>query len=726
MKRILLALIVVGLMFCGLAHAELAAPQNPSWKAGSTATATWDAVEGADYYELTVYVYDEAGTKLLGTTTTGTSINEVDVQLEANTIIKQQETEYATVKLAYTVKAGVADDKGEFAYGAESAMAEMWEYTFTLIQLQPPENIVLHEDGTASWKAVDGVETYLVRLYGYVPGDEPNSNAGIKVLAKENEADGIVGFDFSEEMIDQYSDEVRLGHIENGTQLNFCITVLCISPDENQYITSADSEYSNAISYVNSNLIQLQPPENIVLHEDGTASWEHVEGVNRYGVRIYGYKVGGSPNGSSTTNVVAINNMSGIETHDFTEDINDVYHSAVRLNKIKKGEVLNICITVYSDSSNNSQYITSDDSAYSNTIPYTPFTPVEAISLSPSKPALYVGNSYTLGKTITPEDGYYTTIDWSSSNSGVVTVNSDGRITGVAAGDAQVTAAIGDVKTTVPVKVYTISSNIESDKDKDHVTDSAGDIIDDIINNPDPDLGDTDIPQEDMEDIKDQVTEGIWRGDEFFTDMKWYEENFEKYRNNWGQIQKAARELNEELDVQFAGAYNITVEMYHKDKQGSDHKIGCIEEFENEITFTFDLFSSMNEVQTGYARRYILVRIHRNEIEAIDMEVENGKGKAKSKGFSDFVVLYVDEPTGSVDLTGLKTLTLPGFLTEIEEEAFVGIAAEVVVIPESCTSIGARAFADCPNLTYIVLPVGSEITPEDDGFDGCNAEIIYK
>ncbi|MBE5796384.1 MAG: hypothetical protein E7327_03295 [Clostridiales bacterium] len=588
------------------AEDTLPAPQNPSWKTGSTATATWDAVDGADYYELIVYVYDEAGTTLLGTTTTGTSTNEVDVQLEANTIIKQQETEYTTVKLAYTVKAGVADDKGGFTYGDESAMAEMLDYTYALIQLKAPEKVVLNEDCTLMWSSIENAIWYRIDIYAQKPG-------------------------------------------HNGTSKG----------------------HTYEFAYINEVTI-----------------------------------------------------VDGMLTLDLTSRCEEAYGSAVKSGYIENGDTAEVYIQI-SSQSDNDHYLASDE-ATSNSINYYFFTPVESITLSPAKPVVYVGNSYYLGKTITPEDGHYTTIDWRSTNTGVVTVSEEGLIKGVAAGDAQVTAAIGDVKTTVPVKVYTISSNIESDKDKDHVTDSAGDIIDDIINNPDPDLGDTDIPQEDMEDIKDQVTDGIWRGDEFFTDMKWYEENFEKYRDNWGQIQKAARELNEELDVQFAGAYNITVEMYHKDKEGSDHKIGCIEEFENEITFTFDLFSSMNEVQTGYARRYILVRIHRNEIEVIDMEVENGKGKAKSNGFSDFVVLYVDEPIGSVDLTGLKTLKLPAALTVIEDEAFVGIAAEVVVIPASCTSIGSHAFADCPNLKYIVMPKGGSITTANDAFEGCNAVILYK
>ena len=46
----------------------------------------------------------------------------------------------------------------------------------------------------------------------------------------------------------------------------------------------------------------------------------------------------------------------------------------------------------------------------------------------------------------------------------------------------------------------------------------------------------------------------------------------------------------------------------------------------------------------------------------------------------------------------LDTLVLPDMLTTIEAEAFEGIKAECVIIPENVTSIGSRAFADSPNL----------------------------
>ncbi|MBR2824131.1 MAG: hypothetical protein IKE24_10655 [Clostridia bacterium] len=41
-----------------------------------------------------------------------------------------------------------------------------------------------------------------------------------------------------------------------------------------------------------------------------------------------------------------------------------------------------------------------------------------------------------------------------------------------------------------------------------------------------------------------------------------------------------------------------------------------------------------------------------------------------------------------------RALRLPAMLTEIEAEAFSGVAAEVVIVPEHVTSIAFNAFPD--------------------------------
>ena len=106
---------------------------------------------------------------------------------------------------------------------------------------------------------------------------------------------------------------------------------------------------------------------------------------------------------------------------------------------------------------------------------------------------------------------------------------------------------------------------------------------------------------------------------------------------------------------------------------------------------------------------------------------------------------YMLEQTGVDDTTQSLTLTygpvstnvevemipepdfiLPDDLTAIEEEAFMGIDATVILVPENCTSIAARAFADCQKLKYVVVSDLEAIDIAEDALDGTNAVFVEK
>ena len=71
----------------------------------------------------------------------------------------------------------------------------------------------------------------------------------------------------------------------------------------------------------------------------------------------------------------------------------------------------------------------------------------------------------------------------------------------------------------------------------------------------------------------------------------------------------------------------------------------------------------------------------------------------------------------------MSGLILPQGLTIIEEEAFCAVDCQAVVIPEGCTDIGERAFAECANLIYIRIPSSVKVLAENT-FSGCNDSII--
>ena len=73
----------------------------------------------------------------------------------------------------------------------------------------------------------------------------------------------------------------------------------------------------------------------------------------------------------------------------------------------------------------------------------------------------------------------------------------------------------------------------------------------------------------------------------------------------------------------------------------------------------------------------------------------------------------------------MSGLRLPAALTSIEAEAFCSGSFQYVIVPPTCTSIGARAFADCGKLLYILIP--ASVTGIDTtAFDGCGAGLVIE
>lgn len=76
-----------------------------------------------------------------------------------------------------------------------------------------------------------------------------------------------------------------------------------------------------------------------------------------------------------------------------------------------------------------------------------------------------------------------------------------------------------------------------------------------------------------------------------------------------------------------------------------------------------------------------------------------------------------------VNPDSLSKFILPDDVTEVQQEAFQKVAAEYVVLPDGCKTIGTRAFADCDNLIYIYMP-DSITSIADDAFADCDVTFI--
>lgn len=82
---------------------------------------------------------------------------------------------------------------------------------------------------------------------------------------------------------------------------------------------------------------------------------------------------------------------------------------------------------------------TTDGTNISKTCTVTVTTPVTGVTVSPTTLTLNVGGTYTLSKTISPSDASNKNVTWSTNNTAVATVDSNGKVTAVARGTCTIT-----------------------------------------------------------------------------------------------------------------------------------------------------------------------------------------------------------------------------------------------------------------------------------------------
>ena len=105
------------------------------------------------------------------------------------------------------------------------------------------------------------------------------------------------------------------------------------------------------------------------------------------------------------------------------------------------------------------------------------FYEVESITLDSNEGKLTVGNSHTIKATVAPEEvAAETTIEWSSSNEKVATVDENGKVTAIAAGEATITAAAGEKNAAykLTVQAKKIVQNASKSSNKGNTSSSTG------------------------------------------------------------------------------------------------------------------------------------------------------------------------------------------------------------------------------------------------------------
>ena len=113
---------------------------------------------------------------------------------------------------------------------------------------------------------------------------------------------------------------------------------------------------------------------------------------------------------------------------------------------------------------------------------------------------------------------------------------------------------------------------------------------------------------------------------------------------------------------------------------------------------------------------------------ASDIELTN------ANDITDWEQPVFDSQPGQVDMTRVgasyvaaegSTVVIPAAVTVIEEEAYAGISAEVVICPDGCTTIESLAFSGCRNLRTIVISA-TTTTIADDAFSGSDSDLTIQ
>lgn len=167
------------------------------------------------------------------------------------------------------------------------------------------------------------------------------------------------------------------------------------------------------------------------------------------------------------TEIVALKNKTGadlyIEDREFIPvmNINKTGYVGFQIKYQLKQRLNYQTKTIYSyylDQNGNRKVIIDNRSSLNNnnnnnSNSDSTITKVTSVDINKSSLDLYVGEAYTLAVTINPTNATNKTVTWSSSNTRIATVNSNGKVTAKRAGTATITATVDGKSDSIKVYV---------------------------------------------------------------------------------------------------------------------------------------------------------------------------------------------------------------------------------------------------------------------------------
>ena len=327
----------------------LDAVTNLYWNENSSATVAWTGVNEANYYSVTVNVYDSDCLTLIGSEETGTTDLTLDVQQEIHNIV--DDAEYAMVMVSVAV-AAIKKQEETVISKSESVMSGLWEYRIVKIAIPTPTNVSLTEDLVAEFECdienpEENVEYYGLSIY---IGNEHCSSTYRSHVEWEN---GTARIDLR----DIITGWARYFGVDGETSVKYAVTLYAKG---DTYVSSKQSEWSNTLvcDFVGN---PIPTPTDVSLTEDLVAEFEcdienPEENVDYYGLSVY---IG---NRHYSTNY-----RRSVEWENETAriDLRDIITDAVRMMGIYGETSIKYAVIVYAKGDT---YVSSKQSEWSNTV----------------------------------------------------------------------------------------------------------------------------------------------------------------------------------------------------------------------------------------------------------------------------------------------------------------------------------------------------------------------
>lgn len=147
-------------------------------------------------------------------------------------------------------------------------------------------------------------------------------------------------------------------------------------------------------------------------------------------------------------------------------------------NVDKTVEVKAEWVAIHADMASDWHSVTTTDDG-KTIIQFAPGAAIKSLSLNTSAMTLTEGNKGQLIATIEPEEAYDTSIEWTASNTDKITVDDNGVVTALKAGEATVTATAADGTTKAECKITVIEKAADKEPVKVIVEPSKTTVTDD-------------------------------------------------------------------------------------------------------------------------------------------------------------------------------------------------------------------------------------------------------